>query len=632
MGTITTDAAPAIGDYGTYAGTLTGSIGNNLIITTKIGNDLTKQDGTLKSAIENGIVQTAEVPIKIYNANSGTLTTASAKMENTAAIANMHIYQLIAGDKVMFNNDTQSFEWTLNEDFEIDNTDWTSYSNSTRIYVAIPINGDAEEEFTISANKLNGYVLGKKFAIADLPSPIAAGKLSNDEGFVTFDEEGVDLTIWDAYEREVNDATGTTSLNQSIANDKSFIITQSGEKAVDANVAISGNFEDNVAVTLNNIRLEKDCYFEVNNGATFDITLIGENEFEMLNLNSPFTKKGAGTWKFNKLNIGGGTYWNGTEDVPFAAEYTINEDIDLKHLSAYDGGKLTIADGKKVNVINENGTAVSIYRTTFNIGKGAILKAESKSKDTEVIWMREAELNIGEDAEVSALGAKNCTALYMAIWSEGINTLNIGKNAKVNLVGGPEGILGYGMQINHYDYKATTNINLDEGATLNSKGIDRPGINIETYDWGNNKVSTVNFKAEKNAKIIAEGTESGQGFNLFLGATTDNFNFDGEGTFEVKSQDGLAMNLDNNNGTINFKGGNISATSGADNSAVWCSKKFNIAPEIKSFKATKGADATLYISQDGTEAKLEDLVADKTKFNDETADGARTITPKPAAE
>ena len=92
------------------------------------------------------------------------------------------------------------------------------------------------------------------------------------------------------------------------------------------------------------------------------------------------------------------------------------------------------------------------------------------------------------------------------------------------------------------------------------------------------------------------------------------------------------MNLDNNNGTINFKGGNISATSGADHSAVWCSKKFNIAPEIKSFKATKGADATLYISQDGTEAKLEDLVADKTKFNDETADGARTITPKPAAE
>jgi hypothetical protein len=549
-------------------------------------------------------------------------------MENTAAIAHMHIYQLIAGDKVTFNNDSQSFEWTLNEDFEIDNTDWTSYSNSTRIYVAIPINGDAEEEFTVAANKLNGYVLSKKFAIADLPSPIAAGKLSNDEGFVTFDAEGVDLTVWDAYQREVNDATGTTLLSQLINDDKSFIITQSGEKAVDANVRVRGNYDDKVAVTLNNIRLEKDCYFEVNDGATFDITLIGENEFEMLNLNSPYTKKGAGTWKFNKLNIGGGTYWNGTEDVPFSAEYTINEDIDLKHLSAYDGGKLTIADGKKVNVINENGTAVSIYRTTFNIGKGAILKAESKSKDTEVIWMREAELNIGEDAEVSALGAKNCTALYMAIWSEGINTLNIGKNAKVNLVGGPEGILGYGMKINHYDYKATTNINLDEGATLNSKGIDRPGINIETYDWGNNKVSTVNFKAEKNAKIIAESTESGQGFNLILGATTDNFNFDGEGTFEVKSQDGLAMNLDNNYGTINFKGGNISATSGADNSAVWCSKKFNIAPEIKSFKATKGADATLYISQDGTEAKLDDLVADKTKFIDDISEGVRTITPK----
>ena len=56
MGTITTDAAPAAGDYATYAGTITGSIGNNLIITTKIGNDLDKQDGTLASAIKNGIV------------------------------------------------------------------------------------------------------------------------------------------------------------------------------------------------------------------------------------------------------------------------------------------------------------------------------------------------------------------------------------------------------------------------------------------------------------------------------------------------------------------------------------------------------------------------------------------------
>ena len=40
MGTITTDAAPAIGDYGTYAGTLTGSIGNNLIRVEFYSNDI----------------------------------------------------------------------------------------------------------------------------------------------------------------------------------------------------------------------------------------------------------------------------------------------------------------------------------------------------------------------------------------------------------------------------------------------------------------------------------------------------------------------------------------------------------------------------------------------------------------
>lgn len=622
MGTITTDATPAAGDYGTYAGTITGSIGNNLIITTKIGNDLAKQDGTLASAIKNGIVQTAEVPIKVYNANSGKITTAAAKLENNTAIAHAASGQLKGGDKVEVVADDQAFEWTVYEEFDP--------NESTDLYIAIPTNTNPEAEYTISSDSKDGFSRGASIKLADWPS-LVTGKVSTWK-WLTLNNTGVDLTIWDAYQRETYEATGTLYFNQWINDDQTFIIKQSGEKAVNTDVRLRGNYNADVAVTLNNIKLEKDNYFEIYNGANFAITLIGENKFEMLNLNSPFTKKGDGTWTFNQLNIGGGNHWDGTKDIPFAAEYTINEDIDLKHLSSSYGAKLTIADGKKVNVINEEGLAVSIYKATLNIGKGAILKAESKAKETSVINLEGAELNVGENAEVSAQGAKAGTALNIYNYNYSENkiksALNIGKNAKVNLVGGPEGILGTGMYIQN-SYNATTDITLDEGATLTAIGVDKFGIYCYSYN-DNTYSGSINFNIAKNAKITAKDIEGGIGFQAQ--GSDIKLNIDGEGTFEAISDSGFGMSLNgwNNSPSINFKGGNISATSGADKPAIESYMTLTIDPKIKSFKATKGANATLYISQYGNEANLENLVADKDKFNDAIADGTRTITPKPA--
>jgi len=622
MGTITTDAAPAAGDYATYAGTITGSIGNNLIITTKIGNDLDKQDGTLASAIKNGIVQTAEVPIKVYNANSGKLTTAAAKLENKTAIAHTASGQLKGGDKVAVVADDQAFECTVYEEFDP--------SKSADLYIAIPTNTNPKAEYTISSDSKDGFSRGASFKLADWPS-LVTGQVSTSK-WLPLNNTGVDLTIWDAYERETNEVTGTTYFYQWINDDKSFIIKQSGEKAVNTNVELRGNYNADVAVTLNNIRLEKNNSFQIYNGANFAITLIGENKFEILTLNSPFTKKGDGTWTFNQLNIGGGNHWDGTKDIPYAAEYTINEDIDLKHLSSSNGANLTIADGKKVNVINEEGLAVSIYKATLNIGKGAILKAESKAKETSVINLEGAELNVGENAEVSAQGAKAGTALNIYYYNYSENkiksALNIGKNAKVNLVGGPEGILGTGMYIQN-SYNATTDITLDEGATLTAIGVDKFGIYCYSYN-DNTYSGSINFNIAKNAKITAKDIEGGIGFQAQGGDIK--LNIDGEGTFEAISDSGFGMSLNgwNNSPSINFKGGYISATSGADKPAIESYMTLTIDPKIKSFKATKGANATLYISQYGNEANLENLVADKTKFTDVTENGARTITPKPA--
>lgn len=619
MGTITTDAAPAIGDYGTYAGTLTGSIGNNLIITTKIGNDLGKQDGTLKSAIENGIVQTAEVPIKIYNANSGTLTTASAKLENSTAIAHIHTGQLNGGDKVKFTDETKSFEWTVNEDFKVDNNDWW---NTTNVYIAVPTNGDPEAEYTISTDGVNGYTLGATFDNTNLP--LTPGELSSDLGYFGFEELGIDLTKYDAYYRDnaTNKTTGYYTYYHSINDDKSFIITQSGGKLDSMSVYVYGNTDKNVALTIDNINLGEGRSFGINNGAKFDINLIGENKFETLNLNTPFTKKGTGTWKFNQLNVGGSfnSYdTDGSIIVNYAAEYTIDEDLELAYLSANNGGKITIADGKKVKVTNEKGNAVYIYRGTIKTGKGSTLEAESKVKENNAIYLDRGTFEVGENAVVNSQAGKDGYGIYINNTKK--TDFKIGKNARVTLIGGPEDVLGTGLQIYARNSDSKTNVTLEEGATLTAVGIDKYGIYCD-----NDNSATINFNIGKNAKITAEDTNGGYG--IYTDTDGGFVNFDGEGTFEAKSAGNYGMALHTWGGAINIKGGNISAIGGADKAAITSNNLFTIAPEIKSFKATKGTNATHYIEYNNDEAKLEDLVADKTKFNDATADGVRTITPK----
>ncbi len=633
MGTITTDAAPTVGNYGTYAGTLTGTIGNNLIITTKIGNDLAKQDGTMASAIENGIIQTATVPIKIYNANSGTLTTASAKMENTSTIAHIASWQIKGGDKITFVADDQPFEWTVYEEF---NTPATSQD----LYIAIPTSADPEAEYTISSDSKDGFTRGLTLKLADYPS-LAKGKVSIYLGYPQFIETGVDLTKYDAYKRDnaTNKTTGYYTLFQMINDDKSFIITQSGGKLDSMSVYVYGNTDKNVALTIDNINLGEGRSFGINNGAKFDINLIGENKFETLNLNTPFTKKGTGTWNFKRLSMGGsisGFDSDGKLIVNYAANYTIDEDLNLDYLNISDGAKLTIGDGKKLNVATtENWTAINIQNGILNIGKDASLVASSSVKNQYVIYTSNSKINVGENAILKAQGGKNGIAMSLQANSKFNYELNIAKNAKVDLIGGPVGVLGRGIEF-QCNNSSITDINLAEGAVLNVVGIDNYGMYCNVDMWEDTgKQTTLNFNIAKNAKVSVEATESGTAFTSDVDYSV--INFTGEGTFEAKSAAGLAMQLnkwnkENYPGAFNFKGGNIVAISGADKAAIACNNLFTIAPEIKSFKATKGTEATLYIEYSGNEAKLEDLVGDKTKFTDVTENGYRAITPKPAAE
>ena len=71
------------------------------------------------------------------------------------------------------------------------------------------------------------------------------------------------------------------------------------------------------------IVVKPDCEINIT-----DKIIFGENEFEILSLNSPYTKKGNGTWKFKQLNIGGSTSGYDAEGKLAAFDTTITQNIN----------------------------------------------------------------------------------------------------------------------------------------------------------------------------------------------------------------------------------------------------------------------------------------------------------------
>lgn len=599
MGTITTEAAPAADSktYATYAGTLTGSIGNNLILATKIGNDLAKQDGTLESAIENGIVQTAEVPIKIYNANSGTLTTAAAKMENSTAIAHGVTWQIKGGDKISFVAGDQAFEWTVNEEF--------NPTVSPDLYIAIPTNGDTEMAYTATTNTEDGYTRG--FIIGDENNPLVPGQVNN-YGGLPFKNLGVDLSIYDAWDREEHGTEGTTYVNTGIDADGTFVITQSGSEALDCEISLTGNGAptDAANITINNIKLKENCNLNLEN-ATYNVTLIGDNEIGRLNLQAPFTKKGAGSWKYNHLVFGN-------------IDYTIKQDMNLKSFVVEKNANITIDENVTVKITSTgNEEPVFIDGATLTLEKGATLNTESKVKDKTVYTLRNnATLNIGEGAKLFAQGGKDNNGMRIED-----SAMNLDKNAYVHLWGGIKDLeygIGTGASFNH------ATVTLGEKAKFIAVGMDRQGLQIGNTGAGN--TTTINIA--ENAEFIAKDSISGNGMLIEGG---DVLNITGKGKFITNAKKHTAIV----NGSLNLSGGitaEFTQLAGATESAVVVAGTMQIAEDIKEVKVTCTKTTEPICIQNGyvwplTEMALANLVGTPTNFKDEMNDTGtvRTITP-----
>lgn len=717
MGTITTDATPSFTNYVTYAGTLQGAIGNSLIIATKTGDDIAKQDGTIETIIDNAIVQMDTVLIKIYNANSGTLTTGSAKMENQTAIMNVG-FDSWGGDSIITVSTDNVISGNVNEPAE--KTYAFTLSNTispNSFYVAVPSNGQ-EIDYTISSLTKNGELYGSTLEDITLTN----GKINFKTGTTKFAidrfRKGYDLTLRDRYYRKDLGWTGyrdfvlDTDGNNA---DVTLLIMQSGTAPIDSsgfyfrnptltpqNLELivkdvnikrgielwndnggfntvkgsiqNSNFQKNsrfqiyngpttLDLTLDNVKFTDNAYFQIPSGiTTADITLVGENQMNDLQLYSKVNQKGAGTWTYKKLALGGALNYDNDSNpisVKEANNWTFDKDMTLEYLSLVDGATLNIADGVKFAVETESGSCINMEKfATLNIGKNAIVNATTKSGSVAYYLEYNAKMNIGEGAKINAKTGTNGYGMQLYEGSEvkvGENAIvnltpnkngyalyisnssfTVGKNATVKAIGGAENTLGRGIYLYYSNSKKKTSVNIEEGATLEAYGIDYPAINVYNYVSDNDSI-IINIAKGATLKAIGTGdqynaTTQGNGLKVNRGAIV----IKGEGSLVATSESHEAISVYSNYSEPNFSdfiidGATVEATGASGKAAIALTNDDYTTGKVsfKSGKLIATSGGTICISDNGAEAaKAKIGTADDTKFADAIEGNVRTITKK----
>lgn len=620
MGTITTDAAPALGDYGTYAGTLTGTIGNNLIIVTKTGADLAKQDGTIESAIENGIVQTAEVPIKIYNANSGTLTTATAKMENKTAVVKFWLTgSAVAKDKkVTFSTDNldipglteKSFTVTLKEDLDA-TTNYCYFALGTN--TTDPINIKAE----IDAADRGAVIASEKEDIT-----LNYGKIDNLGSFY-MQASQVDLTkYWAAY-KEANENAKYVSVN-GLA--KGAVVTQSDSEAVPVYLSIN----DDATLKGINIGGENDnigIYF--NKQGTMNVTLEDKNVINSPNKWDVATiDRGQlilkGTGSLETLGQGSGLYLTSSSyiddnsnkvytclNIEDGVSVTTKHSLDVNGSGIYVDNNATLIIGENVNFTAEGYYAIKLRpNSKINVEKDATVTAKGY-KNGNGIESFNATWDIKDGAKIYAFGGKAGRGINM--YGDGTKTIKIGKIVTIEAQGAPninEDALGWGMSISN-----PGDVTIGEGTTIKAIGADRYGLYI----------GDVNIAIAEGATIEAIDA-------LSNALETNGATITGKGKLLANQAGKIGIAI--NSGTLTLNGASIEATGGAGKAGIQVGGALAIGTDVISVKAKAGTGAKCIADGNGDEVELKDLVGvtNVDKFNETSGEGVRTITPKPAAK
>ena len=644
MGTITAETAPAAGDFGTYAGTISGAIGDSLVISTSDPKNFVLQDGTMEAAIKYGLIQAAKVPIKIYNANSQKITTGSASLKNAVSIMRFFPGAEIIGKQTITISDDnlnipglteKSFNLTLKEGYKKWTQDpatsaWTQHF----IYIALaapntePI-AKIDFESVETDTKLTGEIKIPNYVPGGgAYKALNIGGISYPDG--NLDYASIDLTkYWAKYKADNPDAnycwiaTGykgakifqsdskkAVPVNLNINNDATLSGVNIGGDDNWLGVSINANQDiTNLTLEGNNVINFENCYNKGLNcyGGHVKINGNGASLTASSNQGAIYVQSGNET-THNKLTIGEGVTINANlpeNGTQYAIEIQPNAD-------------LIIEKGATVNATALPNYADGIYlwnNTIFKVGEAdgskATVNATGGKEGSAYGLYARGEVNI-DNAEITATTGKGGKAL--AIENDDKN-ITIGKNVTINANGAlySWNNRGIGMIIN-----TTGTLKMDANSTINASvedGVYALKIQNATLDLAETAKITAILKGER---------DNASDYALYV----SNVTIKGKGYIKAESTNKC---IGMNQNALTLDGGTLEIIGGKNKYGI---RKFNTLTFGEKFdklivKTGQTGDTPIYIYDNSTGAEF---AVDTNSYKVEDKDGVRTITPKPAEE
>ena len=306
--------------YYKFSGTLKGAIGEDLVISTLDGFDYySKQDGTLKSIMENGVLETAEVPIIVTNATKGTIGTQNATLENKIFAMRLRFYN---GSYYNVETDNKGFTFKSDSliigpttiDGKAIDIELAKDLNTTKpFFFAFAPASKESHNFIYEIESENGYIsYGRRDNIFK-----AQNSVSGTWGFDFYCKQ-IDLTKYYTYRKSINENLETLNLYLTSYTDDNIMITQSGADPVKVRLEINAK-----NLTFKDLNLETEGYSASQISSYSDpdpgwdriptITLEGKNSFktdvwEGLIINGFVTLQGEGTLSVTGKNYGVNIY------------------------------------------------------------------------------------------------------------------------------------------------------------------------------------------------------------------------------------------------------------------------------------------------------------------------------------
>lgn len=421
--------------YYKFSGTLKGAIGEELTISTLDGFDYySKQDGTLKSIIENCILETAEVPIIITNSTKGTIGTQSIQLN--CAISTFKAYFdgnysdksdkefTLSADSLAYiptdENGVRSFSIKFAEAVE-DPTDWNK-----GFFFTFATEAKKQAEYTFEIDSENGYKSISTWSGTYNGRNDIWGTWSI--WFSSIKE--LDLTKYTTFLKDVKEQLEPYYLNISTIQRAKFepLIYQSSKDTVNVILNIQGK------ATFKNLLIGKNGY--LNFGGYWDtyesddpeyqennylpvVTLEGDNvvktnQWQALNIYAEAVLKGEGTLtltsKSNAIHISSNWWrekynneqgWYFSESMP--AKLTLTENVKLisntrvfigqtwnYNTQEYMPCTLDVASGTLEAKGGENDCAINLYGGKLTLSdKAEGIKATTGQTGTTPLFIRD---------------------------------------------------------------------------------------------------------------------------------------------------------------------------------------------------------------------------------------------------